>query len=158
MRTFWGRCWEAGGAPAYWPWVQVLRAILRTAEPGQLDPFIGQLAQVLPELREGRTPVEATEIGPEQARFQLMDTVGHVLSDVAHRGPIVIILEDLHVADVSTILLLEFLTAVLRNQPDSRHRNLSPMPSSRSRRPERSSSVPRSRDSASRSNASPPPR
>ena len=24
MRAFWGRCWEAGGAPAYWPWVQVL--------------------------------------------------------------------------------------------------------------------------------------
>ena len=19
IRTFWGRCWEAGGAPAYWP-------------------------------------------------------------------------------------------------------------------------------------------
>src|SRR5206468_6510122 len=23
----WGRAWEAGGAPAYWPWTQVLRAI-----------------------------------------------------------------------------------------------------------------------------------
>src|SRR5689334_6036573 len=21
----WGRCWEAGGAPAYWPWVEVIR-------------------------------------------------------------------------------------------------------------------------------------
>src|SRR5919199_3042439 len=21
----WGRSWEAGGAPAYWPWVQVIR-------------------------------------------------------------------------------------------------------------------------------------
>src|SRR5438093_13204501 len=20
-RVLWGRCWEAGGAPAYWPWV-----------------------------------------------------------------------------------------------------------------------------------------
>ena len=24
-RVVWGRCWEAGGAPAYWPWVQALR-------------------------------------------------------------------------------------------------------------------------------------
>ena len=24
-----GRCWEAGGAPAYWPWVQSLRAYVR---------------------------------------------------------------------------------------------------------------------------------
>ena len=22
-----GRCWEAGGAPAFWPWVQALRAL-----------------------------------------------------------------------------------------------------------------------------------
>src|SRR5207244_10628519 len=24
--VLWGRCWESGGAPAYWPWVQVIRA------------------------------------------------------------------------------------------------------------------------------------
>ena len=25
--VLWGRCWEAGGAPAYWPWVQVLACL-----------------------------------------------------------------------------------------------------------------------------------
>ena len=25
-RVLWGRCWEGGGAPAYWPWVEALRA------------------------------------------------------------------------------------------------------------------------------------
>jgi DNA-binding SARP family transcriptional activator len=29
-----GRCWEAGGAPAYWPWVQALRAYVREADAG----------------------------------------------------------------------------------------------------------------------------
>jgi predicted ATPase len=24
-RVTWGRCWEAGGAPAYWPWIEALR-------------------------------------------------------------------------------------------------------------------------------------
>jgi hypothetical protein len=24
--VLWGRCWEAGGAPAYWPWVQSIRS------------------------------------------------------------------------------------------------------------------------------------
>ena len=24
--VFSGRCWEEGGAPAYWPWIQVVRA------------------------------------------------------------------------------------------------------------------------------------
>src|SRR5690348_10264328 len=52
MRVVWGRCWEGGGAPAYWPWVQILRALI--AEPGRapsrspvIPPEVGQL---LPEL------------------------------------------------------------------------------------------------------------
>jgi DNA-binding SARP family transcriptional activator len=31
-KVFWGRCWEAGGAPPYWPWVQALREYIRTAD------------------------------------------------------------------------------------------------------------------------------
>jgi DNA-binding SARP family transcriptional activator len=31
-RVLVGRCWEAGGAPAYWPWVQSLRAYVHKAE------------------------------------------------------------------------------------------------------------------------------
>src|SRR6266852_3313724 len=26
VQVLWGRCWEAGGAPAYWPWVHSLRS------------------------------------------------------------------------------------------------------------------------------------
>ena len=35
-RVLWGRCWEAGGAPAYWPWCQSIRAYVRTCEPEEL--------------------------------------------------------------------------------------------------------------------------
>ena len=28
MRVVWGRCWEGGGAPAYLPWVDVLRTLI----------------------------------------------------------------------------------------------------------------------------------
>src|SRR5205085_8792215 len=51
-----GRSWEAGGAPAYWPWVQSLRGYVRQADPAklraQLGDGAGELAQILPELRE----------------------------------------------------------------------------------------------------------
>ena len=117
MRTFWGRCWEAGGAPAYWPWIQVLRAALRTAEPGRLDPYMSALAQILPELPKTHAAPETSDLGPDQARFQLMDAVTNVLADAAQRFPLVVVLEDLHVADVSTVLLLEFLAATVRHQP-----------------------------------------
>lgn len=117
MRTFWGRCWEAGGAPAYWPWVQVLRAVLRTAEPGQVEPHLAAMSQILPELPGGDATPAMEGLGPEQARFRLMDAVSNVLADAAQRVPIVVVLEDLHVADVSTALLLDFLSGTVRHQP-----------------------------------------
>src|ERR1700688_1775899 len=33
LQVLWGRCWEGDGAPAYWPWIQVIRSFL-----GALDP------------------------------------------------------------------------------------------------------------------------
>ena len=36
QRVLWGRCWEHGGAPAYWPWVQVLRRPRPGRRPGRL--------------------------------------------------------------------------------------------------------------------------
>src|SRR6266436_10358109 len=49
-RVIWGRCWEGTGAPAYWPWVQILTAI---AEPDksailELGPELGQLISADP--------------------------------------------------------------------------------------------------------------
>ena len=46
-----------------------------------------------------------------------MDAVSNVLADAAQRVPIVVVLEDLHVADVSTALLLDFLSGTVRHQP-----------------------------------------
>ena len=33
-RVLFGRCWEGGGAPAYWPWTQALRAYVRDGRRG----------------------------------------------------------------------------------------------------------------------------
>jgi DNA invertase Pin-like site-specific DNA recombinase len=38
FRVAWGRCWEAGGAPVYWPWVQSLRACVRGLGGEELPP------------------------------------------------------------------------------------------------------------------------
>src|SRR5580658_3871277 len=55
-RVVWGRCWEHGGAPPYWPWSQVLRGLARNAEPAQLTSWMGtgaaEIAQIAPELRD----------------------------------------------------------------------------------------------------------
>src|SRR5262249_60230635 len=55
--VLWGRCWESGGAPAYWPWVQVLRSALRGRDPTTLASATGRaitaLGQLLPARAHG---------------------------------------------------------------------------------------------------------
>ena len=113
-----GRCWEAGGAPAYWPWVQSLRAYVRQAEPATLRRQLGlgaaDVAQLLPELRDVLTdlpPDSAT--GSEGARFRLFDSVTTFLKRVAVVQPLVLVLDDLHAADEPSLLLLQFVAREL---------------------------------------------
>jgi len=46
---------------------------------------------------------------PEHARFSLFDSITTLLKNASEAQPIVIVLEDLHWADNSTLLLLEFI-------------------------------------------------
>src|SRR5262245_14867142 len=37
----WGRCWEGDGAPAFWPWVQVIRTCIRQCDAAALPGRLG---------------------------------------------------------------------------------------------------------------------
>jgi hypothetical protein len=92
MRVVAGRCWEVGGAAAYWPWVQVFRGL-------------------------GGTPFEelVRDDGgdSQQRRFQLFDAATRVLAAGAAEQPLVVFLDDLHAADLPSLLLLLFLARQL---------------------------------------------
>jgi hypothetical protein len=100
--VLWGRAWEAGGAPAYWPWTQVLRA----AGGASTSPHVA------------RVRGESNEAPDSNAadRFFLFDAVTRHLIAAATR-PIVILLEDLHAADEPSLHLLAFLAGQLRETP-----------------------------------------
>src|SRR5436189_2124062 len=52
----WGRCWEVGGAPAFWPWIQIFRSMLRDPRCKTVAAAYGDvLARLLPELRSSAT-------------------------------------------------------------------------------------------------------
>ena len=113
-----GRCWEAGGAPAYWPWVQSLRAYVREADPATMRAQVGagatDLAQLLPELRAlfpGLPEPPAVEV--EGARFRLFDAVSSLLTSAARARPLVLVFDDLHAADEPSLLLLQFVARQL---------------------------------------------
>jgi hypothetical protein len=103
-----GRCWESGGAPAYWPWIQALRSL------GDVDPtIVARLTGEAP-VERGRELADApSSLGPDGARFQLFDAVGLALDASAKGHPLVILLDDLHAGDTSSLLLLRFLAGSL---------------------------------------------
>ena len=116
----WGRCWEGDGAPAFWPWIQVIRSHLQATEPESLREQMGlgaaDVAQIVPEVRlrlpEVAAPAEAL---PAAARFRLFDSVTTFFKRAAEHRPLVLILEDIHRADTSSLLLLEFIAPQLQD-------------------------------------------
>jgi tetratricopeptide (TPR) repeat protein len=125
MRTVWGRCWEGDGAPAYWPWIQVIRALVASTdattrrtiiESEQAYSTIEAVAQIVPELHRGagaRKLAPLPPMDPEQARFRLFDAVATLLKSFAAAGPVAIILDDLHDADISSLLMLRLVAREL---------------------------------------------
>jgi DNA-binding SARP family transcriptional activator/tetratricopeptide (TPR) repeat protein len=118
MPVLWGRVWEADGAPAFWPWVQILRAWTQTCTAQRLGEVLGPdaavIAQLLPEVVE-RLPelTDPSDLEPAQARFRLFDAVTRILKRVADTHPLVLVLDDLHRADVPSLRLLQFLAREL---------------------------------------------
>lgn len=111
-----GRSLEVGGAPAYWPWTQVFRTILRRRGSGVSIDGLGSRAMWLrPIVQE--LDGEALSIEPEQARFRLFDAAASVLLDAAEARPLVIALEDVHAADTASLQLLEFVSRQIRSAP-----------------------------------------
>jgi DNA-binding SARP family transcriptional activator len=135
-RVLVGRCWEAGGAPAYWPWVQALRVYLRDADSAVLRSQLGsgatELARLLPELRERfRDLPEPPSLEPEAARFRLFDAVVEFLRRACEARPSVLVLDDLHAADAPSLLLLRFLARQLgsaRMLVLAAYRDVDPLP------------------------------
>ena len=120
--TLIGRCWEAGGAPAYWPWIQALRVAIGDTDAEALRTLLGagaaDLAQLLPELRERFSDLpEPPALEGEGARFRLFEATRSFLHKAAQPRPLVVVLDDLHAADEPSLLLLQF---VARGVNDSR--------------------------------------
>src|SRR4051812_35568630 len=86
-----GRCWEEGGAPAYWPWIQVLRGAGE-----EFEAIAGVIGGAASQQRD-----------PESVRFAVFDAVTRYL--LGREQPTLIVLEDLHAADEPSLLLLRFL-------------------------------------------------
>jgi tetratricopeptide (TPR) repeat protein len=115
MRVLWGRCWEGGGAPAYWPFIQILRACIADRDSEDLKGLLGsgasEIARLIPELKLSLPSIEEakTATDSESARFRLFDAVATLLKNVARGGPLLMVVDDLHDADKPTLQMLRFI-------------------------------------------------
>jgi tetratricopeptide (TPR) repeat protein len=115
-RVLWGRCWEAGGAPAFWPWVQAVRTYLRDVDPATareaLGPAVVDVARIVPDVRDVLPDVPEPRVESDEGqRFRIFAAMSSFLARVAARRPLVLILDDLHAADEPSVLLLRFLAS-----------------------------------------------
>ena len=115
-----GRSWEAGGAPAYWPWVQALRTYIERNDPGTIRSLLGPgapyLAQLLPELRGLFPELSEPSLESESARFRLFEAATSFLKRATAERAIVLVLDDLHAADEPSLLLLQFVARELADK------------------------------------------
>jgi DNA-binding CsgD family transcriptional regulator len=112
--VLWGRCWEGEGAPAFWPWIQVVRGYLQTVDPTALRREMGagaaDIAQLVPAIRDLLPDLPTPPpVEPEAARFRLFDSLAGFLRAAAARRPLLLILDDLHWADAPSLALLRFV-------------------------------------------------
>jgi tetratricopeptide (TPR) repeat protein len=121
VRPLWGRCWEGGGAPPFWPWSQLLAALVEGCDgrtlAATLGPGAAEVAQLVPglPLRLGTPPPPARALDSPAARFSLFRAVTDGFRRAASATPLLLVLDDLHAADEPSLLLLEFLARDLRD-------------------------------------------
>jgi DNA-binding winged helix-turn-helix (wHTH) protein/tetratricopeptide (TPR) repeat protein len=114
LSVFTGACHEAGGAAAYGPVAEALGALADSIPELDLEAVLGDqaawLVRLVPELRGYLYHVEAPPTLPmERERDLVLAAAATFVRRVAREQPLVLVVEDLHWADASTVLLLRSL-------------------------------------------------
>ncbi|WP_106615969.1 BTAD domain-containing putative transcriptional regulator [Saccharothrix carnea] len=101
----WGRCPDLGQAPPFWLWTQVVRALVALPQAGDAarTPALAGFADGPP-----------AESGVDRAaRFRTYQAVADLVRAVAAPAGLVVVLDDLHAADLDSLLLLRYLASTV---------------------------------------------
>ena len=108
-----GVAYAGGAAPAYWPWVEIVRAALADAATRRHLPADSwAIARLVPELLGATRAVEDTHA----LRFRLFDELTRWFAAAASEAPRLLVIEDLHWADSASVDLLGHLARGLERQ------------------------------------------
>lgn len=117
-----GACLPAGsGAIPYAPFVEALRELTRSVEPGLMAALLGparnEIARLLPEVASRTHDAPTTSEFDREGQTRLFEAVLDVIERQARNAPVVLVVEDIQWADDGTRGLLGFLSRHLREAP-----------------------------------------
>ena len=123
MRVLTGHCVEMTGAPPYLPYVEIIeQAISNPRSPLALREALGdvapEIARIVPALRRVFPDIPPpVEVPAELARRYVWNSFSEFVGRAAQDQPLLVVLEDMHWADESTVLLTEYLAPLLPEMP-----------------------------------------
>ncbi len=116
-----GRCVESSKAPSFWPWIQILRAERAARGREDFARIAGQslvhLDSMLGESEDGDATPSELQSTRGRDRFTMLDAATQFFVRSAAERAQVLVLDDLHRADRSSLALLRFLASELREIP-----------------------------------------
>jgi DNA-binding NarL/FixJ family response regulator/CTP:molybdopterin cytidylyltransferase MocA len=120
--VLWSQMLEDPVAPPYLPWLLVLRDCLAREDLEVIREDLGSgaadVADLVPELRDRLgLPASRPSTDSAAARYQLFDAITRFLLAYARRRPLVLLFDNAHRADRSSLQLLEYYCRQLARSP-----------------------------------------
>ena len=101
--VLWGTCPEHVAAPPLWPWQQVLDTLAACCPE---RPMPGPVAELL----DRDTQQLSDDVDDDPATLRRFEAIVHYLTGASQTTPLVVVLDHLHRADLSSLRLLAHLT------------------------------------------------
>ena len=95
-----GRCHEADVAPAYWPWLPIVRQLAGVDVPSEIRPFLD-------------TRTQAAVDSGGAAALRTYDAVARLIAAAGRRQPLLVVIEDIHWADPSSLRMLAYVAEIV---------------------------------------------
>ena len=117
-----GRCFETASTNPYAPFVDVLAQLVRAHGDDDVRVLLGEgaanVAALLPEVRERIPEIPASPDWPvQEARSALFLSLRDMLARAGAARPLIVLIDDVHWADESTLHLLDYLAGEVADMP-----------------------------------------
>jgi len=119
--VYWSQCHDGQYIPPYWPWKQLVRELIknlpsRSPSPGRA--IVSVLSEIVPDAASpGPSAARTGRPSPEQMRLKILESVTELLRLVSKRSPLLLIIDNLHCADVPSLQLLQVICREMSQSP-----------------------------------------